>query len=216
MFESCDVICHVTVAFYIYPFMCDTSIDAHSCQLQHFYIQQSTKISKKLKKSQNSLKVTFLSRTSRNCCTDTSKVNQFITIKLRRFWHHRELCSIVEKLSNRDDRFTHTDTQTHEHQFFYCFIVFRDLKNVHKKHKKWVYKKFIFRMNSILRHSDASRNKREKSIIYVYWWTFLRLFSSPASENKKNYGKLFNESGSECFMNQRIQSLMYAESFSDD
>jgi hypothetical protein len=44
---------------------------------------------------------------------DTSKVDQFITIKLRRFWQHRDLCSIVKKWSNRDDR--QTDTQTHTH-----------------------------------------------------------------------------------------------------
>jgi hypothetical protein len=30
-----------------------------------------------------------------------------------------------------------THTQTHTHQFFYCFIVFRDLNNVQKSHKKW-------------------------------------------------------------------------------
>jgi hypothetical protein len=27
--EPCDVICHVTVAFHIYRFMCDTSLDAY-------------------------------------------------------------------------------------------------------------------------------------------------------------------------------------------
>jgi hypothetical protein len=53
----------------------------------------------------------------------------------------------------------HTHTQTHGHQIFYCFIVFRDLNNVQKKHKKWGYKNFVFRMNSILRHSNASRSK---------------------------------------------------------
>jgi hypothetical protein len=35
--------------------------------------------------------VTFLSRTSREISY------QVITLKLRRFWHHRDLCSIVEK-----------------------------------------------------------------------------------------------------------------------
>jgi hypothetical protein len=37
--------------------------------------------------------------------------------------------------------------------------VCRDLENVQKSHKKWGYKIFIFRMNSILRHSNASRSK---------------------------------------------------------
>jgi hypothetical protein len=53
-----------------------------------------------------------------------------------------------------------TDTQTHGHQIFYCFIVFRDLNIVQKSHKKWGYKHFIFRMNSILRDSNASRSKK--------------------------------------------------------
>jgi hypothetical protein len=35
--EPCDVICHVTVAFYIYHFMCDTSIDAYKRQLQQIW-----------------------------------------------------------------------------------------------------------------------------------------------------------------------------------
>jgi hypothetical protein len=52
MFEQCDVICHVTVAFYIYHFMCDTLLDAHKRQLHHLCTQQSTKVSKELKKSQ--------------------------------------------------------------------------------------------------------------------------------------------------------------------
>jgi hypothetical protein len=43
----------------------------------------------------------------------SSKANQFITIKLRRFWHHCDLCSIVEKWSNRDDMQTHIQTETH-------------------------------------------------------------------------------------------------------
>jgi hypothetical protein len=70
----------------------------------------------------------------------------------------------VKKWSNRDDRQTHTHThrQTHGHQIFYFFIVFRDLKNVQKKHKKWVHKIFFFRMNSILRHSNASRSNKIK------------------------------------------------------
>jgi hypothetical protein len=49
------------------PYTCDTSIDAHWRQLHKLCAQQSTKISKKLKKSQNSLKITCLSRTSQNC-----------------------------------------------------------------------------------------------------------------------------------------------------
>jgi hypothetical protein len=68
-------------------------------------------------------------------------------------------------------RHTHTDTQTLGHQFFYCFIVFRDLNNVQKSHKKWGYKIFIFRMNSILRHSNASRSNSRKlgnPQIYLY------------------------------------------------
>jgi hypothetical protein len=52
IFEPCDVIYHVIVAFYIYHFMCDTSLDALRRQLQHLCTQQSTKISKKLNKSQ--------------------------------------------------------------------------------------------------------------------------------------------------------------------
>jgi hypothetical protein len=55
----------------------------------------------------------------------------------------------------------HRHTQTHGHQIFYCFIVFRDLNNVQKNHEKWGYRNFIFRMNSILRHSNASRSKCE-------------------------------------------------------
>jgi hypothetical protein len=47
---------------------------------------------------------------------DTSKVNQFITIKLQRFWHQRDLCSIVKKWSNRDDRQTDTHTNKHTHR----------------------------------------------------------------------------------------------------
>jgi hypothetical protein len=65
---------------------------------------------------------------------------------------------VIVMTDTHTDRQTYTHTQTHGHQFFYCFIVFRDLKNVQKKHKKWVYKIFIFRMNSILRHSNASRS----------------------------------------------------------
>jgi hypothetical protein len=134
-----------------WPYTCDTSLDAHWRQLQQIWTQQSTKMSKKLKNLKNSLKKkTFLSRTSRN----TSKVNQFITIKLRRFWHHCDFCSIVrlsitsttirgfweffclkrwnsenprievlvmdslsivEKWSNRDDRFAYRQTQTDRH-----------------------------------------------------------------------------------------------------
>jgi hypothetical protein len=70
MFEPCDVICHVTVAFYIYYFIFDTSLDAYRRQLQHLCTQQSTKISKNLKDLKNSPKVTFLSRTLRNWSTD--------------------------------------------------------------------------------------------------------------------------------------------------
>jgi hypothetical protein len=58
MFEPFDVICHVTVAFYIYHFIgaltlyvCDTSLEAHLFQLQYLCTQQSIKISKKLKKN---------------------------------------------------------------------------------------------------------------------------------------------------------------------
>jgi hypothetical protein len=74
--EPCDFICHVTCLLYSIHiasmvhlfYTCDTSLDAHRRQLQYLYAEQSTKISKKLKKSQKyPKKVTFLSRTSRNC-----------------------------------------------------------------------------------------------------------------------------------------------------
>jgi hypothetical protein len=48
----------------------------------------------------------------------------------------------VKKWSNRDDR--HTDTQTHGHQIFYCFIVFRDLENVQKNIKSGGIKILFF------------------------------------------------------------------------
>jgi hypothetical protein len=60
---------------------------------------------------------------------------------------------------------THTDTQTYGNQIFYCFIVFRDLNNVQKSHKKWGYINFIFRMNSIFRHSNASRSNKPKRFL---------------------------------------------------
>jgi hypothetical protein len=77
-----------------------------------------------------------------------------------------------------------TDTQIHTHThtdirtpFFYCFIVFRDLNNVQKNHKKWVYKFFIFCMNSILRHSNASRSN--KISITPLFMTFLDVIEVP-------------------------------------
>jgi hypothetical protein len=61
------------------------------------------------------------------------------------------------------DTHSHTDTDTRT-PIFYCFIVFRDLNNVKKNHKKWGYeKKNIFRMHSILRYSNASRSKNQKT-----------------------------------------------------
>jgi hypothetical protein len=61
------------------------------------------------------------------------------------------------------DRHTHTHTHTHRthgHQIFYCFIVYRDLNNVQKSHKNWGYKNVIFRMNSILWHSEVKEKNQ--------------------------------------------------------
>jgi hypothetical protein len=170
-----------------WPYTCDTSLDAHRRQLQLLSTQQSTKISKKLKKIKNSLKKWRFCHARHETVTHGNwKTDQFIIIKLRRFWHHRDLCSRVEKWSNRDDRQTHTHTdththrhthtQTHGHQIFYCFIVFRDLNNVQKSRKKWVYKNFIFRMNSVLRHSNASRSKFHQNVTKVHWKFYEKMF----------------------------------------
>jgi hypothetical protein len=86
--------------------------------------------------------VTFCHARHETVTHGNSKTNQFVTIKLQRFWHHRNVCSIVKKWSNRDDRQTYTHRHT-DTIFFYCFIVFRDLNNVQKSHKKWGYKNFI-------------------------------------------------------------------------
>jgi hypothetical protein len=40
----------------------------------------------------------------------SSKAIQLFALKLRRFWHHCELCSRVKKWSNRDDRQTNRQT----------------------------------------------------------------------------------------------------------
>jgi hypothetical protein len=72
---------------------------------------------KKIEKIKNSLKKwRFCHARYETVTHGTSKVYQFITIKLQRFWHHRDLCSRVEKESNRDDR--HTQTHTHTPIFF--------------------------------------------------------------------------------------------------
>jgi hypothetical protein len=120
--------------------------------------QQSTKISKKLNFFKNTLKKwRFCHARHETVTLESLKAIQLFVLKLQIFWHYRDLCSIMKKWRKRADR--HTHTQTHGHQIFYCFIVFRDLNNVQKIHKKWVHKNFIFRMNSILRHSNASRSK---------------------------------------------------------
>jgi hypothetical protein len=45
----------------------------------------------------------------------SSKAFQLFVLKLRRFWHHRNLCSIVKKWKKRADRQTHTHTHIHTH-----------------------------------------------------------------------------------------------------
>jgi hypothetical protein len=45
----------------------------------------------------------------------SSKAIQLFVFKLRRFWHHRDLCSIEQKWRKRAYRHTHTHTQTHTH-----------------------------------------------------------------------------------------------------
>jgi hypothetical protein len=50
-----------------WPYTCDTPLNAYWRQIS---VQQSTKISEKLKKSQKQLKSEVLSRTSRNWCTN--------------------------------------------------------------------------------------------------------------------------------------------------
>jgi hypothetical protein len=61
----------------------------------------------------------------------SSKAIQLFVLKLRRFWHHCELCSIIEKWLNR----ANTNTHIRLPFFICCFIVFRDFDNVQKNIK---------------------------------------------------------------------------------
>jgi hypothetical protein len=93
----------------------------------------------------------------------SSKAYQFITIKLRRFWHHRDLCNRVKKWSNRDDRDTHTHRHRHTDTRTPNFLLLYRVQGPQKRpEKSWKEgaQNFFFRMNSILRHSNASRSNR--------------------------------------------------------
>jgi hypothetical protein len=142
------------------PHSCCTSIDAylhvHSKSVSFIFslFQNSQENYKKPKKS--NVFVTFVTFVSR-CISQKLFSSSFFnyqdfgtrTTSLVRLW--------VEISCWHTDRYTHTqihtqtDTQTHGHEFFYCFIVFRDLENIEKNHKKWGSGNFYFRMNSILR-----------------------------------------------------------------
>jgi hypothetical protein len=123
----------------------DVSYNKYKLKNPHKYQKSQKNLKNTLK---NVIFVTHVTKLSR------VKSQNLIRLKSRRFWHHRELCSMLENYSNRDLQ-THRQTDT---IFFYCFIVLRDLENVQKSHKKWRYENFIFHMNSILRHSKAKYN----------------------------------------------------------
>jgi hypothetical protein len=80
-------------------------------------IKKVDKISKKLKK------LRFCHASHETVTHGNSKADQFITIKLQRFWHHHDLCSIVEKWSNRDDRQTDRQTETRTPKFLLLYLV---------------------------------------------------------------------------------------------
>jgi hypothetical protein len=67
--RDCCILYSITLLVH-WPYMCDTSIDAHWRQLQQFYAKNPQKYQKSWKNLKNSLKVTFLSRTSRNWYTN--------------------------------------------------------------------------------------------------------------------------------------------------
>jgi hypothetical protein len=119
-----------------WPYMCDTSLDAHWRQLQH--LKCFLQLTVLLRYSQYCLRTTFVFSTIHKNIKEvekisrivyksdvfvthvtvahgTSKAYQLITIKLQKFWHRRDFCSLVEKESNRDDRHTHTHTHTQTH-----------------------------------------------------------------------------------------------------
>jgi hypothetical protein len=99
------------------------------------------------------IKITFSSRNSYAWVLKNNSAN--VNAHLEMYHMYRVSAPTTRQL---------TDRHTHGHQIFYCFIVFRDLNNVQKSHKKWVYKNFIFRMNSILRHSNASRSNTQETV----------------------------------------------------
>ena len=140
------------------PHACYTSIDTylqdHSKSVPFIFclFQNFEEICKKPKKSNVFVThVTFASPCIAQKLFNSSFFNYqdfgTRTSSLERLW--------VEISCSQTHRYTHIHTQihtqTHGHEFFYCFIVFRDLENVKKSHKKWGSGNFYFRMNSILR-----------------------------------------------------------------
>jgi hypothetical protein len=119
-------------------------------------IHKNIKKIENLKNSQK--KWRFCHARHKNVTHGSSEAYEFVTIKLHTFWHHSELCSRGEKSSHRDKRWT--DGQTHTHTFFFCFIVFKNLKTSKKNIKS--EGRIFFRANSILRYSNANRSKFKK------------------------------------------------------
>ena len=142
------------------PHTCWTSIDAYlqdylkSLPFVFRLFQKCDKNYKKPKKSNVFVTfVTFASRYRTQKLFNSSFLNYqdfgTKTSTLRRLWV--EISCLHTDTHTDTHTHRHTHTQTHGHEIFYCFIVFRDLKNVEKSRKKWGSEIFYFRMNSILR-----------------------------------------------------------------
>jgi hypothetical protein len=111
----------VSVAFYIYDVIGALALYMWcitKCALISATIFMYSTIHKNIKKVEKISKNWHFCHARHETVTHESwKTNQFITLKLQRFWHHRDLCSTLKSgVIVLTDRQTDTQTHTHTHR----------------------------------------------------------------------------------------------------